>query len=604
MSFSKKQKTIFLISVVALYIVTLFVYSVIVVPRPYYIQTTDVENDYYYNARLVYNNLPLQNVTHPGIPLKLAFGKLMYVTGDAVDSTQKFLNIGYGIHAFLNFVALVVFIFFVASRFPFGVGFFAMAFILAMPSFLTYQDYIGAEAVSVALGLSLITLIWILLTEKRTSEFWITIFLAFFIGFAVSVKYTYLLIAAPVLLIYTIQAFFSERRSEKISLLVLAGIVMFASFAFFIAPVFNRLPTIINGTILRQNLPSNSIFYFFNTFYSNILYLAVQRPLLTMVVFLTSVAFIVATALKIAVRRFFTLHNLFLVILFLEFIYTFVASGQLAVDMAKGEELGVSLRNSALPFLSLPFILLYVYEVFKERSLFVRKTVLQLLLVIAGVGIIFESFFMHIEYRNNFIMTKKVNASVIEHEVMSFLPLDSRIAVWSTGGGDLFREAAWHFWGNYWLGMNMFDSELNSHFEPITFFQYRTAGPLFNRWERGLDLQLEPKYPPPLFLAKHPFLHRLYLKWRDAFPPVYIATQKIITGEEIVKPDIILFPDSEREISQVDDVAFTEFLNEMLGKDFHTEYCKFVGQDWTMYTERTFNGAECVVTHNERAQMY
>src|SRR3989344_1116659 len=63
-----RRVTKILIVFSVVYIAALFVYSNFLVPRPYYIQTTDIENGYYYDARLIYNGLPTRTVTHPATP--------------------------------------------------------------------------------------------------------------------------------------------------------------------------------------------------------------------------------------------------------------------------------------------------------------------------------------------------------------------------------------------------------------------------------------------------------------------------------------------------------------------------------------------------------
>src|SRR3989344_9508042 len=101
-----------LISLAVLYLAALFLYAAVLVPRPYYIQTTDLENDYYYNARLMYRDLPSYFVQHPGTPLYYFLSKLMLLAGDDLAATQRILGLGYLFLMLFNFSALLIFIWF------------------------------------------------------------------------------------------------------------------------------------------------------------------------------------------------------------------------------------------------------------------------------------------------------------------------------------------------------------------------------------------------------------------------------------------------------------------------------------------------------------
>src|SRR3990167_2567458 len=141
-----RRVTKILIVFSVVYIAALFVYSNFLVLRPYYIQTTDIENGYYYDARLIYNGLPTRTVTHPGTPLFYIYSNFFIFTGDDIASTQEFLRIIYFAQAVFNILVLMFFIRLMPKTQSRAVDVFALSFILASPSFLTYQDYIGADS--------------------------------------------------------------------------------------------------------------------------------------------------------------------------------------------------------------------------------------------------------------------------------------------------------------------------------------------------------------------------------------------------------------------------------------------------------------------------
>src|SRR3989338_3429067 len=94
-----RRVTKILIVFSVVYIAALFVYSNFLVPRPYYIQTTDIENGYFYDARLIYNGLPTRTVTHPATPLFYIYSKFFIFTCVGMGSTAEFLLLIYFVQA-------------------------------------------------------------------------------------------------------------------------------------------------------------------------------------------------------------------------------------------------------------------------------------------------------------------------------------------------------------------------------------------------------------------------------------------------------------------------------------------------------------------------
>jgi hypothetical protein len=69
----------------------LFIYLNFIQPRPYYLTLfTDVENDYFYNAKLLYNNYPVESVFHPGSIVFFISSIIFHITGDNIDNSQFF----------------------------------------------------------------------------------------------------------------------------------------------------------------------------------------------------------------------------------------------------------------------------------------------------------------------------------------------------------------------------------------------------------------------------------------------------------------------------------------------------------------------------------
>lgn len=576
-----------LITLVALYISSLFIYAIILVPRPYYIQSTDIENGYYYDARLIYNSLPTRTVTHPGTPLFYIYSKLFIFTGDDILSTQEFLRIIYFAQAILNILVLVAFVKLIPKTQNQAADFFALALILASPSFLTYQDYIGADAAIIIFGLPLLLMSWTLI-EKEKKNIWLAILAFIYFGFVFAVKYSFLLLIVPAYIVLLVSSYlWKDWRGLKA--LLLCPILSIASFLFFISRIIYRLPALINQMIIRDNMSVDGIYGFIQALFLNVRYLFSNRPifmlsLVTVILFFS--AFVALYAAKFINREIIYSDEDKKIIPYLVFgffgiaalAFTLVSSGDVAGNIAKGEELGVTLRNVALLLLLFPFIFLAARLIALRVGWELNKKI-HLILLILGLLLISESVIKHIGYRNNMIRTNLERMAATEYNLMKFVPEGESFAIWSTDAKYAFGEESFHYWGNHKYAWNSFDEELRDIFNPIGFFQFRVAGQLVGQ---GRFDSIDRNYPLPEILQRNSFMAKLYLKWRNKFPPPK-ETDEIITGETFGEfPKAIIFPEAEREIALADENLLFKLLDYRSGMKTEKIAAQIEGRKWTI----------------------
>src|SRR3989344_1021195 len=378
----------------ALYIAALFVYSNFLVPRPYYIQTTDIENGYYYDARLIYNGLPTRTVTHPATPLFYIYSKFFIFTGDDIASTEEFLRIIYFAQAVFNILV------------------FALSLILASPSFLTYQDYIGADSLIIILGLPYLFFTYELIGSERKNPRSF-LFLGLFTGFVIASKFSFLLLAIPSFIALAL-AVYLQKDWRSIKRLALLPFVALASFLFFISRVVYRMPSIINQVVFRDNLSNVSgISGFAKALAANANYLFLNRPVfslaISIIIFSFASLFIIFSSKLIRKKISFSdedkkiIPQLMLGLFGIAALaFTLVSSGDIPGNMAKGEELGVLLRNIALPLLIFPFMVMTIIQVARRIGWELNKKT-YFILITLGLLLISESVLKHVSYRDHLI---------------------------------------------------------------------------------------------------------------------------------------------------------------------------------------------------------
>ena len=102
------KKYILTIFSLGIFFLFFFIYSNFINLRPYYLTLfTDIENYYYYNAKLIFNNYLASGVDHPGTLVFFLSSLVFYITGDSLEKTQTFFLYNYFIIVFVNLFVIL-----------------------------------------------------------------------------------------------------------------------------------------------------------------------------------------------------------------------------------------------------------------------------------------------------------------------------------------------------------------------------------------------------------------------------------------------------------------------------------------------------------------
>ncbi len=352
------------------------------------------------------------------------------------------------------------------------------------------------------------------------------------------------------------------------------------------------MPSIINQVVFRDNLSNVSgISGFAKALFVNTNYLFLNRPVfslaISIIIFSFASLFIIFSSKLIRKKISFSdedkkiIPQLMLGLFGIAALaFTLVSSGDIPGNMAKGEELGVLLRNIALPLLIFPFMVMTIIQVARRIGWELNKKT-YFILITLGLLLISESVLKHVSYRDHLIESTLERIKKTDEKLLSFAPKGENFAIWATDAKYAFGPASFHYWGNHKYAWNSFDEELRKTFDPVGFFQFRVAGQLVG--QNRLDV-IDRNYALPKILQDNAKLARLYLWWRAKFPSPK-ETDNILTGEDFGEnPKAIMFPEAEREISQKDDTKLIELLEYRFGYKFTKRIESIEGRDWTIFT--------------------
>ncbi len=168
----------------------LFVLFTYIYPRPYYVFETDIEPDYYYNARLVLDGQPT-GLHHPGTLIYYLGALVLKMTGTELDHTQQFLNACYLVVAAASIGGLLIFWRRLLQDMPLGIGALTLVLAMAWPTWLNYSNYFGADSFTLAVGLPVSALLWRLFATPHHKSWWLFALTGASLGLALSIKMTF-----------------------------------------------------------------------------------------------------------------------------------------------------------------------------------------------------------------------------------------------------------------------------------------------------------------------------------------------------------------------------------------------------------------------------
>jgi len=577
--------------VVPLAVFALFTF---VSPRPYYVFLTDIEPDYYYNARLVLDGKPT-GLHHPGTLIYYLAAVVLKLVGPELGQTQHFFNLCYFIVALASIGGLLFFWKRLLQNLPLGIGALVLVLALGWPSWLSYSNYFGADSFTIALGLPVSALLWHLFTLPSPVSRRQLILAGAGLGLVLAVKMTFAPFAAAALGgIFVGQLLqpalpwtgFHGKAWLAIRKMLFLAIGLTAAFILGITPSWLKFLAIWYKTLQRpdahvasRGVPAalaHAAGLLFNA-----------NPLLTLL-------FIIVTGLFI-----FTTFNLFrskinpsdsplpsgafdarsaaafLGLLLLSFIYCATTALDIDVDP------GVVLRNLAPSALFFPLAALFCFQL--RPSAATPKNwltgpswflaILAVVTLLAGVYLENKSRLSLVEVRSREIAATK--AGLQPYEVPG-----SRLAFWTSSGQNDLGEASFHFWGNYHYGDQLYYPFLQKEFPQLTFFQLRNATRIF----------LDEKSPPTTSAGKPPGrLKALWAQIKDELFSVDLSSPLdggyFYEGIGSEKPGLIAFTASQMDDPSVRPLTI-DGLEKILAETYGpmtVSHVKFGETEWLLF---------------------
>jgi len=564
------RKTWFLLAFSFLTPVLFSIYTTALDPRPYYILETDIENDYYYNARLLEAGRPLHSTYHPGTPIQFLGYLILLLSGPEIESTQSFFNIAYFVVSLVTALSVSVFAFILLRKNPVGLCIMTLATIIAWPSFLTYMNYFGSDSFILAFGLPTITIFWKLLENSREADKGKLLLCGVGMGACLATKFSFLPVALALLFAGTIHVLLTSRDIEKttrcslakkLMLVLILPISMGICFLVLTVPMFGRLPFTLLVLFFRQVIghPTlNVLGEFFETFG---LPFGAIFPLAILIIIAATVGVYLlirnSHGSKAAGRpgsdrasdvpEFDCISGgLFLLLMLFAFMYTTATVNFSSVDP------GIALRNVSPCALFIPFLILYCHRLIYARRSRSRTNTRQsrVPLIIASVLVAAFAVGIHLDRRHKFIQNHKVRSTSTIDTFRTLFRPDSRIAFWDGSPDDMLGEVGFHFWGNYRYAADYFDDFLIERFRHYTFFRLREIERLIRESVKGrgaptTSLQASNNLTNRKVGGLHDRASRIYRWWHQVFPNPYGGkTSEIVTGEAYgVEVSTIAFPE-------------------------------------------------------------
>lgn len=262
---SIKNKLFILIFILVAYHLFFFWYTNIYSVRPYhYTLFTDVEIDYFFNIKLLYNNFDIISVYHPGSLIYLIGNIIMQFTSDNLDKIQQFFFINYLVIVITNLLSLIYFIFFFKKE---NVNFIYLNLfvitIIVYPSYNVYLERLSADSYIPAISLIISVFFWKLINyDFNKKNFFL---LGLFCGLGLSIKLSLLPL---IVLIYFYFLLFGFHRKENIPKFknflnfIYLNIITGLSFFIFFLPSFTflnfkKLILLIFNTIFQNSSHSS-----------------------------------------------------------------------------------------------------------------------------------------------------------------------------------------------------------------------------------------------------------------------------------------------------------------------------------------------------------
>ncbi len=572
-------------------------HSRLVSPRPYSISEIDIEQDYYYNARLLARGLPMGSSHHPGTPIYLFSSYLLRISGVELENTQRFFSVAYWVVAVASAAVIVYFCLTVLRTVRPWDAAMAVALLFSWPPVLSYWTYYGADSWSFSLSLLMVSLFWndISCRSRSTTRAMLCGMVA---GVGLAVKMTFLPLVLSLLLAEVVRVTMAMRQTSRdggggrkkglremgahsaVLTAALAGTYFAAT-----APILGRLAGLWYDTFHRPDVkpPAGE---FGASLASTVTALWGWNPALVVAGSFVIVAFVftgvslTATSLRRASKNEtaplvdgkeyfdYAAGGVFLFALLLALFYTLASSA----GVTPGAELGIRLRNTAPSALVLPMMILFIERARRGASLawLGRKTT-SCLAMLGAVAFILAWVAIS-GHRQSFVATRSARSREVRRRLVPPPEGPHRIAFWTGAADDHLGEVSFHFWGNYRYGHDQFDEELLQRFPGHALLRLRDMARI-----RDASLADAPRGRPTSRYGKLGDLAWEIMHWVSP----YRRELALVTGEDMrVRPSTLAFAESQLfELRGVALQAYVEALEKRFGP-LRLEKKVIAGERW------------------------
>ncbi len=542
--------------------------------RPFWVVTTDPEQDYYYNSLAILETGFPTSVRHPGTLVYYLGSAVLAVNGTDTGDAQRFFNSTYVLAISLFVFSLAFFTRKVLRGIPFAPSFLILSSLLLWPSFLTYSNHFSVESFMLAISVVTSAYVYSFLIGKFDVSARSLLVYGILIGLGTALKFTFAPIGISIGIMIIARILGPDQTSSlKYKILlsvrtsVVLGLVSAISFLLFVLPVVPYLYEFFGRLGIEATKSSGSEPII--TLLGRVFQLAPEYGILLLIALIGFGVCYVGRkfALTDAATVDSNARQMPVVVPTVALLITLFVCGLIelrsvldpqAVEYADS---GVYLRNLTPIAGFLPLLLLVIWKRYVpirrgfSNSKF-DKFAYSLLPVIVSVLLIVSSVGRYFSWRE--AAYYDIRQSVMQHQdaLRTIVPSGERVAIWDNG--QAFGEPMFFFWGNYRYAIDQFDEKLLTAFPQHTIARFREINGLLaqSKWGEEANLTATPTaHLQGILRGSMQEIYDSAIKdWKQRFPR-RSRTHELITGEDRYDDiSVVMYRPGNVSFSSVDTV--------------------------------------------------
>jgi hypothetical protein len=431
-------------------------------PRAYWLFETDIEADYYYNARLLYHGYPVDGTYHPGTPIYYLGYVLMLIFGDEIERTQLVLTAGRLLAATVGSVCLFISLRLLRHKVRPVTAVGAAALMLAWPPTIGYLDYWGSDAFLPGLSFLIAVLVWLALEAPRPRKL---VGIGLLTGVALAVKFSVVPLAVAAVAALSARASSWRSAVRNVTAFILP---MLAALALAAAPVLDHLVgvTYLRLGILVRRFDKAANFIRRNVEIEQYSVLYLNQEILLWIIVLIIIFILIIIIINyrkwIAIGHSESSARIIFSVLAMLMVLLFLGPGNVGSNW-------VQLRFVTPLFAGSIFIFVSFASLVKISNLNIKTQIGFIGVAIALVMMVIK---LHIDRRARFVYERVDQVVQIQDALHKMRQHPGRTA-YGTSSSYLVGYQSFHLWGNYRYGAERFDRELAHTFPDITYFRWR-----------------------------------------------------------------------------------------------------------------------------------